>query len=154
MPRVHKRKARKDYPKFGIKRGDVHYVTSLKTGPKSSLMLRQLKPFSRSQLTTSNYLKQIYDLEDSMCQAIDLSNIEDYKETYESIRDECQESFDNLTEGLQQGPTGQLLEERISACDEAIAELESIESDYDSSDEADQKFADLLDRLHNVSAEV
>ena len=46
-----------------------------------------------------------------------------------NIQDTCQDSLDNMPEGLQEGDTGQLLQERIDTLGDVISELESI--DYD-----------------------
>lgn len=47
----------------------------------------------------------------------------------ETLRDNCQDNLDNMPEGLQEGDTGQLLQERIDQLEDVISELESI--DYD-----------------------
>ena len=56
MARVHHRKAAKDYPDHGIAKGDLYYYTKIKTGPRSSRVLRSKEPFKRSQLTSSEFL--------------------------------------------------------------------------------------------------
>ena len=48
----------------------------------------------------------------------------------ETLRDNCQDNLDNMPEGLQEGDTGQLLQERIDCLDDVICELENI--DYES----------------------
>ena len=48
------------------------------------------------------------------------------------IRDEEQEKFDNLPEGLQQSENGQKFEEIVSSLDEAISNLEEAISNIDS----------------------
>ena len=47
-----------------------------------------------------------------------------------NIQDMCQGSLDNMPEGLQEGDTGQLIQERIDQLDDAMSELEAI--DYES----------------------
>lgn len=47
-----------------------------------------------------------------------------------NIQDMCQDSLDNMPVGLQEGDTGQLLQERIDTLGDVISELESI--DYES----------------------
>jgi hypothetical protein len=46
----------------------------------------------------------------------------------EAIRDEEQESFDNLSEGLQQSENGQKMEEAANSLDEWITSVEEIEN--------------------------
>jgi hypothetical protein len=54
----------------------------------------------------------------------------------ESIRDDLQDRLDNMPEGLQQGDTGQLLQDRIDQLDAAISDLENI--DFDDFEEGDE----------------
>lgn len=42
MAKVEKRKARKDYPEDGIKAGDEYYYVQMKTGQRSSKVMRSL----------------------------------------------------------------------------------------------------------------
>lgn len=53
----------------------------------------------------------------------------------EYIRDEQQERLDNMPEGLQQGDTGMLLQDRIDCLESAISELEDIDFDDPEQDE-------------------
>jgi uncharacterized coiled-coil DUF342 family protein len=46
---------------------------------------------------------------------------------FEELRDEEQEKFDNLSEGLQQSEKGTNLEDAVSELDSIIGELESVE---------------------------
>jgi len=63
VPKVHKVKARKDYPQFGIKKGDEHYTWSVMYGPRNSRTFRQLTPPKPSQLTSSEFLIEYYSME-------------------------------------------------------------------------------------------
>lgn len=47
----------------------------------------------------------------------------------EGLRDQCQESLDNMPEALQEGDTGQMLQDRIDNLESVIDELNEI--DYD-----------------------
>jgi type II secretory pathway pseudopilin PulG len=53
------------------------------------------------------------------------------RELLEAVRDEEQEAFDNLSEGLQQGERGQQIEENANTLSEACDGLEGIESDIE-----------------------
>ena len=55
------------------------------------------------------------------------SDRDDLVSELENLRDEQQDNYDNMPEGLQQGDTGMLLEERVSALDEWISELQGLE---------------------------
>lgn len=125
MPKVHKRVARKDYPKFGIVKGQSHYQWTLKTGPRSSQEFRQASPPRRSQLTSSEYLGTLYGLCDRIEEAEDADALRDLAQELRELGEEQDAKFENMPEGLQQGDTGQTLESRASACSEAADEIES-----------------------------
>ena len=155
MPKVKKVTARKDYPQFGIKKGDVHYFTQMKTGPRSSKVMRQKTPFKRSQLTNSEYLAALYDWEDSKG---DIATLDDLRASAEAIREiaeEQQQKLDNMPEGLQQGDTGQMIQARIDACEGAADELDDIVNDWESMEdgedyEGDESEEDFIERARNV----
>jgi DNA-directed RNA polymerase subunit M/transcription elongation factor TFIIS len=67
----------------------------------------------------------------------------------ESLRDEIQESFDNLHENFQQGDTGQTMETRIENLDSFIDELNSAKDQNDESvlddDEIEKEIESELD---------
>lgn len=145
MARVVQRKARKDYPDQGIKKGDLYYYVSMKTGPRSSGVMRSLTPFKPSQLTNSEFrsvwLQQIERVDTG-----DLTG-DDIREMAEALREignEAQERFDAMPEGLQQGDTGQMLEERVSACETAADALDEQASEMDDLEEPDEpEYGDL-----------
>ena len=153
MARVYKRKARKDYPKDGIKKGDEYYIVSLKTGPRSSRTLRSLRPFRRSQLTTSEYLSTLYDIEDDLQSFTLVEELSDIVDRWRPLAEETQGKFDNMPEGLQQSETGQLLEERIQSCENAADELESLLDDWDEDNKTEESEADLVEQAKQISAD-
>jgi uncharacterized protein YukE len=60
-----------------------------------------------------------------------LSTMQELHATLESLRDEEQEAFDNLPEGLQQADRGQSMEAIASALDDAVDTLSSALGDID-----------------------
>lgn len=56
----------------------------------------------------------------------------------EEIRDDLQDRLDNMPEGLQQGDTGQLLQDRIDQLEAAISDLESIDFEDEEDGEMDE----------------
>lgn len=61
MPKVHHvKKARKDYPKQGIKRGSPYWWFSSKRNGRFTGKVKFAKPPRRSQLTGSEYLGDLY----------------------------------------------------------------------------------------------
>jgi chromosome segregation ATPase len=130
MPRVTKRKAAKDYPNAGIKKGDEYYHWKRKTGPASGVTCRSLTKPTPSQLNTG-FAGQVGELEASIDAAEDVDGVRSVIEEIRTLGEEQQEKFDNMPEGLQQGDTGQLLEERASQCEEWANEIESACDEYD-----------------------
>lgn len=132
MARVHHRKARKDYPQAGILAGEMYYYTKIKTGPYSSRELRSKTPFTRSKLTSSEYLSQLYDIEDSLAALTDIGEARDLAEQFRNLGEEQQGKLDNMPEGLQEGDTGQMIRERAEACEAAADQIEEIVDEWES----------------------
>lgn len=119
--------------KILIQKGESYWWWSFVNGPKH---ISKTRP-KNSHLTQSNYLSQLYDIQDVLdnieaSQAEDLASIVDsIKDDLENLKDETQGSLDNMPESLQSSPTAELLQERIDALDSAISELESIDLEYE-----------------------
>lgn len=139
MPRVYHVKARKDYPNHGIKKGDMYYNWSVKTGPVSGITYRSLTPPRPEQLTTSAYLQSAYPIERSIHEISDIDALDAAISDVEGLRDEEEGKLDNMPDGLRDGDTGQLIQSRIDACEEAISALEEIKSEYESWQEEHEK---------------
>jgi predicted nucleic acid-binding Zn-ribbon protein len=115
------KKANKDYPESGIKKGDTYYQWSFyRQRPSKS----KTYP-TRAQLTQNDTLQSVYSEYDG-----DLPKSKDEVESMAaSIREageSAQEKYDNMPEGLQQGDTGQRLEQWAEACSTAADELDTI----------------------------
>jgi hypothetical protein len=130
MPRVtFVKAARKDNPV--CKQGESYYWWKFRFGGKRYSLTRP-KP---SQLTQSEYFGTLYGL----CEYIGDYHVEpgqedavvdlrdDVTSQLEELRDEQEEKRSNMPEGLQDSPTGELLQERYEALDSAIGEIEQIE---------------------------
>jgi uncharacterized protein (DUF3084 family) len=129
--------ARKAIPSANIKIGDSYYWWKFRYGGKR---VSKDRP-NRSQLTQSDFLSQVYDLEDSVSSIIpdsleDLeAMVQDFIDQYTTLRDEVDEKIQAMPEHLQEtSSSGQLLQERLEKLDEIISELENIEIDTDISD--------------------
>lgn len=131
MARVKHVKAAKDYPDHGIAKGDMYYYTKIKTGPRSSRVMRSKTPFKRSALTQSDYLGQLYDWEDGKADLTSMDDAQEFADTIRSLGEEQQEKLDNMPEGLQQGSSGEMLTERADACETAASEIEDIITEYE-----------------------
>jgi hypothetical protein len=148
MPRVHHRKARKDYPAAGIKRGDMYYTWKIKLA-RGGMLFRQLTPPRPSQLTNSPFTGPLNDLQDDLRACTDADGLRGIAESVRELGEEQQEKFDNMPEGLQQGDTGQLLEERAQGCEswaDAIEQAaDSLQSELDEIDGMDAQALELAD---------
>lgn len=152
MPRVHLVIARKDYPEHGIKKGDIHYTWSLLLGPRFSKTYRQLTRPTRSQLTTSEFLQAIYDIEDQLSSIVDPDDLQDIISSLNECADNEDSKYENMPEGLQQGATGQLIAARAQACRDAADELENIDVEfYEDGDETEEAWRErVLQEIHDV----
>jgi hypothetical protein len=130
MARLHYRKARKDYPANGIKRGDMYYFAQIKTGPRSSRTIRSLTKPRPSQLNTG-FAGLIGDIQEDFERIEDVDGLREMAETIRELGSEQQEKFDNMPEGLQQGDVGQLLEERAQECESWADEIDQACDEYE-----------------------
>ena len=133
MPKViHVKKARKAIRSAGIKVGDSYYWWKFRFGPKQV----SKTPPKRQQLTQSDFLSQVYDLEDRIGELSPV-NIDDLTSELSSIADdirtlgdEQQEKLDVMPEALQDSSSsGELLRERVDACEAWADEIEGVQVD-------------------------
>lgn len=157
VTKVHK--AQKDYPQYGIKKGDSYYWWKFRFGGKH---FSKTYP-KRSQLTQSEFLSTVYDIEDEL-QSIssgDFSEAGEIKDfvagiidRLESLRDEQEGKRDNMPEQLQESATGELLQGRYENLDEMIDELNNIDLDDFDEDDGDADFeqwaSDKCDEINAV----
>jgi len=149
MPRVHVIKsARKDYPEFGIKKGDTYYKWSLMTGPRSSRTYKSLTKPRPSQLTSSGFLREFYSIQERIedLDANQFETAEDLESTIqeitgdiESLADETEGNRENMPEGLQEGHVGEMLQTRIDGLRDWASELEGVDLNFDFDEEEPQK---------------
>ena len=141
MPRVtHVKKAQKD--NSVCKAGESYYWWKFRYGGKHYSLTYP----KRSQLTQSDFLSQMYDIEDEqLSKATECKTVEELQILIEEATSEldnlsCEQDdkFQNMPEGLQYGPTGELLEERSQGCLDMVSELEDIDLEYDSETDGDK----------------
>jgi len=130
-------KARKAHKEIGVKKGESYWWWKFRFG---GIHKSVTKP-KASQLTQSAFLSTYYDLQEQVSdlRGNDLESLEDaviaIKDDIESLRDETQDSLDNMPEQLQDGDTGQLLQERIDGLEEWADSLDSLDYDLDQSED-------------------
>ncbi len=123
------KKARKDNP--AVKKGESYYWWKFRFGSKHYSKTRP----KQSQLTQSDFLSQVYEIDErieGMTIEDDFeSEIEEIKSELENLQSECEEKRDNMPEQLQDAPTGELLQGRYDSIDEMISELDGIDTECD-----------------------
>lgn len=133
MARVHFVKhARKDYPEAGIAKGDSYYWWKFPYGPKNKSKNRP----TRQQLTQSDFLRQVYDIQDKFGELTTESDFESEVDFFyaeiEVLRDEVGERLDAMPEHLQDTSTsGELLQERIDALENWLDAIQNVDLDGD-----------------------
>jgi hypothetical protein len=162
MARAHfVKKARQDGPKgSGIKKGDAYWWWKFMVGGRGGPKHYSKTPPKRSMLTQSSYYSALYDIEDDIA-ALSASesigdDIADIANRLNELADEQEEKLNNMPEGLQQGSSGEMLQERADACRAAAETLEAIECDVDhkGDDESAEDFwQSKLDEAQEVSVE-
>lgn len=147
MTRAHYVKAAaKDYPDAGIKKGESYYWWKFKQRyGNSPRHMSKVRP-RPSQLTQSDYLSQALALqervEDLTPDATLPDQLQSIIEDLRTLSDEQGEKFDNMPEGLQQGDTGQLLEQRRDACNDFADALEAIDMEEFNEYNTDEECSD------------
>lgn len=137
MPKVNfVKSARKAKPEYDIKVGDSYYWWSMMHGSRGVKHYSKTAP-KPAQLTNSDFLQQLYGIHDDIAagSASNQEEFDSFKEdvlsAIETLKDETEDKLNNMPDGLQQGSTGELLQERIDALDSWYTELENVECDYD-----------------------
>ena len=149
------KKARRDYKESGIKKGESYYWWAFRFG---GMHRSKIAP-KASQMTQSEYLSQMYAFEEEIADFTADESLQDEVENIaSSLRDlasEQEDKLSNMPDGLQQGSTGELLQNRADACNEAADELEGI--DFDAPDEkateeeVEEYWQEKLDEVQGVS---
>jgi hypothetical protein len=143
MARVHfVKKARKDVPNSDIKKGDSYFWWKHKFGSKQ-VSKTHPKP---SQLTQSEFLGAIYDIQDRI-EALTVDDdlgaeVEGIVGELESLRDDCENKRDNMPEQLQDSGSGEMLQNRSDSVQEMIDELEAIDCEPEEIDIEDEELKD------------
>ena len=146
MPRVtFVKSARKDNPV--CKKGESYYWWKFRYGGKRYSLTRP----RQSQLTQSAYFSALYSMQETV-EDTEVNDNDDFTtlrdeiaSELDNLRDETQGSLDNMPESLTYSPTGELLQERVDALENAQSEVESMDEfddDEPDIDDYDQECPD------------
>lgn len=128
---VKKVRAQKDYPQFGIKRGQEHFTWSV-PGGGVFVKYRSLTAPKKSQLVAPGYQQDFAVLQETAAylgEIHDVSDIQSLVDEITALKDDVEEKYNNMPEQLQGGDTGVLMQDRISDLESWIEELNDIISD-------------------------
>ena len=122
-----------------IKKGEPYYWWQFAYSPKQI----SKTPPKASQLTQSEFLGWLYDLQERIENISDGISIEDLESEVDEIKSEMEEKKDeqeekrsNMPEGLQDSGSGEILQQRYDVLESAISEIESIDFSLDDEDES------------------
>lgn len=127
-----------------VKKGEKYYTWQLhgrspqisKTYPK------------RQQLTSSDFLIQVYDLEDELSDiSSDVSDkdgleafVEEFVQKIRDLASEQEDKRNNMPEGLQDSSVGELLQNRADSLEEWASNIESVDlDDYEELERSDDE---------------
>lgn len=153
MPRVNfVKKARKDNSL--VKKGESYYWWKFRRGGKH---LSKTYP-KQSQLTQSEFLGELYSLQEEIDELVAdeslASAVEDLAERFRTLGEEQSDKRDNMPEGLQDSPTGELLQTRADRCEEIASDLEGLDLEDDgeerTEEEKEEYWQDKLDEVQGV----
>ncbi len=157
MPEVHHvKKARKDYPDHGITKGQEYWWWCTRTTVGKAYVSHKhySTTYPKRSRLTNGFLSQVYSLQEEINDAnpADMDDLQSMRDEWvgqiNELESECQSSLDNMPEGLKQGPSGELLQERIDAMSSWASDLENTLLD-DDDDGADKE-----DKLSNSLSEI
>lgn len=124
--------ARKDYPAHGIKKGEPYYWWKFRYGGKHY----SKTPPPPSQLTQSEFLSEWLSIGEDLGRedgaSFDETMADEYADRLDNLYGTLEDSLSNLPDSLQDAPTGELIQERMSACEEWADALRSLDwEEYD-----------------------
>lgn len=124
-----------------IKKGDTYRWWKFRYGGR---YVRCVKPECApraSDLTQSAFYSQLYDIQDSLEQAVSDRDADALRSAADELRnlgEECQSNRDNMPESLQESDTGSLLSERADECESKASEIESAADEMESLPDPDE----------------
>lgn len=141
MAKMTRQTARKEYvcKKCGraIHKGEVYFKIEEMYRP-TVYRCSDCKP-ERSELTSSEYLAWLYNLQDHCEELFDLDSVEGKDELYseiENMKDDLESRRDDMPEQLQEVGSGEILGNRIESLESCMDELDCMD-DYPDEDDQD-----------------
>lgn len=132
---THVKKARKDYPDAGIKKGDEYWHWAFMSGGRGGPPIRSKTPPRRSQLTQSSFKSTLYEIQDNATKPDSVEDLEGARDSLRdelsSLKDDTEGNLEAMPDGLKEGDSGQMLQTRVDSLDEVISTLENVDCEFD-----------------------
>lgn len=139
-----------------IKKGESYYWWAFRFQPRKI----SKTPPKPSQLTQSEFLQNIYGIQEEIENMVADSTIIDQLNTVkgkiESLRDEVEEKLNNMPDNLQNSQTAELLQSRIDSLQEWVNNLDDVDSNIDeelNKDGKEGRYKDIFEEIQSKSYE-
>ena len=153
MAKLTRQKARKEYEcckcKSTISKGEIYQkITEMYSKPK---IVCNNCVVSRSELTSSEYLSWLYDLQDTF-RFYSSDEVDELIGYLEEQKSELEEKLYNIPEQFQDGEPASILQERIDGLDEAISQLEQLDfnENEDGEEPSEEEIQGLLEEAEEI----
>lgn len=135
MAKVTTRRANKDYPEAGIKKGDTYY--SWAVGFRGRTQKSKTYP-KRSQLTQNEVKQGVYDAYDDTT-ITSADDVDSVISALEDAKQAAEEKLENMPEQFKDGDTGQNIQSQIDNIESALDELSSLKDSIEAGETANKE---------------
>jgi len=153
MAKLTRQKARKEYEcckcKKTISKGEIYQkITEMYSKPK---IVCNNCVVSRCELTSSEYLSWLYELQDTF-RFYSSDEVDELIGYLEDQKSELEEKLYNIPEQFQNGEPASILEDRIDGLDEAISQLEQLDfnENEDREEPSEEEIQGLLEEAEQI----
>ena len=137
MPKVYTRKAGKDYPEFGIRKGQTYYAWSFYRQKERKSLVRP-KPSQLTQVAGECLMLEAYERDAPNCP----EDIEDMIQILEQALGEAETTNENLSEHFDGTERQVMAENNVNELQNAIDELTEIIEAWKEEPENDRDYGD------------
>ena len=153
MAKLTRQKARKEYEcckcKNTISKGEIYQkITEMYSKPK---IVCNNCGVSRSELTSSEYLAWLYDLQDTF-RFFSSDEVDELIGNLEDQKSELEDKLCNIPDQFQDGEPASILQERIDGLEEAISQLEQLDfnENEDGEEPSEEEIQSLLEEAEQI----
>lgn len=132
--------ARKARPEHDIKVGESYYWWKFRFG---GIHISKTPP-KRQQLTQSEFMSNIYNLEDELTGVQDENDAESIADQLEELADEQEDKRSNMPDQLQDAESGELLQNRADSCREFAENIRGVDYPEKEDDQTDEEYEEKV----------